>query len=121
MKHPHAEVLHALAEGKPIEWKSLYACEWFPVAPGAKLNPILDANLEWRVKPGVTAADTCWIDQGIDCLYYHEDSVREAVYDEYAKGANHGDEIIISRAVRLPDLTVQLIIHPNGEIDWLEV
>lgn len=51
MKHKHAEVLIALAEGKEVEWQSLADGSWSDVHPQARINPIIDKHLNWRVKP----------------------------------------------------------------------
>lgn len=51
MKHKHAEVLHAIAEGKDVEWQSLADGSWSSVHPEARVNPIIDKHLNWRVKP----------------------------------------------------------------------
>ena len=51
MRHKHAEVLHAIAEGKDVEWQSLADGSWSSVHPEARVNPIIDKHLNWRVKP----------------------------------------------------------------------
>lgn len=48
--HKHADVLRAIAEGKPVEWKTKGAQNWFSWL-GLGLNPIEHAHYDWRVKP----------------------------------------------------------------------
>lgn len=49
--HKWADVLRAIADGKEVQWKSFATGEWNDVAYGAKVNPIIDTHLEWRIKP----------------------------------------------------------------------
>lgn len=48
--HKHADVLRAIAEGKPVEWKTKGAQNWLSWL-GLGLNPIDHAHYDWRVKP----------------------------------------------------------------------
>lgn len=46
--HKHADVLHAIAEGKEVQYKHRISHAW--VTP-EHVNPISNPEVEWRVKP----------------------------------------------------------------------
>lgn len=48
-EHKHAEVLRAIADGKPVQWQSLADGGW--IDPLGSMNPLIDIHLNWRVKP----------------------------------------------------------------------
>lgn len=48
--HKHADVLHAIADGKEVQWKNRVTGEWFDDA-SCSLTPLTHDYLEWRVKP----------------------------------------------------------------------
>jgi len=50
MKHKHAEVLIAIAEGKEVEWKLKGDDEWH-LAQFLPYTPITNSDFEWRIKP----------------------------------------------------------------------
>jgi hypothetical protein len=50
MKHKHAEVLIAIAEGKDVEWKVKGDDEWH-IAQFLPYTPITNSDFEWRIKP----------------------------------------------------------------------
>jgi hypothetical protein len=49
MKHPHAEVLIAIAEGREVEFRTI-GSEWAELTLVTTINPIAYDHLEWRVK-----------------------------------------------------------------------
>ena len=51
MKHRHADVLVAIAEGKEVQWQSLSDGSWNDMPAIAYANPIIDPHLNWRIKP----------------------------------------------------------------------
>jgi hypothetical protein len=50
MKHKHAEVLIAIAEGREVERWWSDGGQWMAYADGDLANPIYYVGLEWRVK-----------------------------------------------------------------------
>lgn len=49
-QHKHAEVLHAIADGKEVQFKNKILGAWVETNH-VNLNPITHPDLEWRVKP----------------------------------------------------------------------
>lgn len=50
MKHKHAEVLIAIAEGKVVQWMNPQMGIWFD-AGFKPYTPLTDEELQWRIKP----------------------------------------------------------------------
>lgn len=50
MKHKHADVLIAIAEGKEVEWKP-QGGQWLPMEFPQDLNPMTHPHCSFRVKP----------------------------------------------------------------------
>lgn len=110
--HKQAAVLRAIADGRAVEWQSKADGSWS--GPNGVINPITDHHLSWRVKED--EADLFWDNEDIHILAY--DGIADFMQEKKDEGAVNGEEFIIARAKRLPDLRVQLIVQPNGEIDW---
>jgi hypothetical protein len=55
MKHKHAEVLKAIADGKDVQYRYNGDLEWYPPCIGefAEFNPLNAPNFEWRVAPEI--------------------------------------------------------------------
>ncbi len=51
MKHPYAEILHAIAEGVPVEWKSVGNGRWYLFDDDRDTLPFKKDKREWRIKP----------------------------------------------------------------------
>ena len=51
MKHPNAEVIHAIAEGKDVQWRYPNEAMWRDFHPDGIRNPFRDIHVVWRVKP----------------------------------------------------------------------
>jgi hypothetical protein len=49
--HKHADVLHALAEGREVEYSSQGMGAWEEYKDFCGINPINHCSLDWRVKP----------------------------------------------------------------------
>jgi hypothetical protein len=50
MRHKHAEVLIAIAEGKDVEWRLKGDDEWH-IAQFLPYTPLTNPEFEWRIKP----------------------------------------------------------------------
>lgn len=116
MSHKNAEVLRAIAEERPVQWLSLLGI-WHDWDPNKHVNPFSDDHLEWRAKPTDKATMFWNEDDSEEC---HQ-SLHDLLCIEHENGAEDGAEFIIQRAKRLPDLSVQLIVQPDGGIDWIEL
>lgn len=56
-QHEHADVLRAIADGKTVQYKyAEYDTDWMDCNSDdlPMVNPLEDAHLVWRVKPGAT-------------------------------------------------------------------
>ena len=112
MTHKHAAVLRAIAEGRAVEWQSKVDGSWSE--PNGVINPLSDAHLSWRVKDD--EADLFWDNEEVYISAY--DRLADFMQEKKDDGAANGEEFVIARAKRLPVLRVQLIVHPNGDVDW---
>ena len=69
MKHPLAEILHALADGKTVQFKYEDNPTWFDFQPKhLDINPLYAyvPNVEWRVKPSTVIINNIECPAGID-------------------------------------------------------
>lgn len=51
MRHPHADVLIAIAEGREVQRRSADHLDWKDVAVTNVCNPLYQGDWQWRVKP----------------------------------------------------------------------
>lgn len=76
MKHKHADVLIAIAEGKKVQWKSTSCINWQD-ASFMPFTPLVHVELEWRIKPEPKPDVVKYIhfdaDSGGDCLWITDD------------------------------------------------
>jgi len=49
-EHKHADVIHAIADGKEVEGFDEITNEWFPLGYNFR-TPVTFEHLEWRIKP----------------------------------------------------------------------
>lgn len=50
--HKHAEVLKAIAEGKPVQYFTGAGIYWHDYVPGSgNADPLNQFNFKWRIKP----------------------------------------------------------------------
>ena len=60
MKHKHAEVLIAIAEGRDVEYKPAADSDW--LEPSDRWNPLMEPDFEWRVKAVMDdVIDDAWL------------------------------------------------------------
>jgi hypothetical protein len=50
MRHKHADILIAIAEGKEVQWRISGDDGWFE-AEFKPYTPLTNPNFEWRIKP----------------------------------------------------------------------
>lgn len=77
MRHKHADVIHAWAEGEAIEWYDPLNEKWYPVpAPGSDLL-CWEERHEYRIKPKIVKKEG-WVN------VYKNNIARDVFYRVYA-------------------------------------
>lgn len=50
--HPNADILHAIADGKKVQYRGALTPEWIDYVANGVVNPIYHGDrIEWRIKP----------------------------------------------------------------------
>lgn len=75
MKHPHAEVIKAWADGKAIQYWHEGKKEWIDI-----YHPRWIDGCDYRVKPGEVVDYTVVSDSGVPGMYFHSNTAISAEF-----------------------------------------
>ena len=50
-EHKHAKVLRAIADGKPVQYRTLTGTDWHDFDPDSMIFPYPHCGMSWRIKP----------------------------------------------------------------------